>query len=112
MPKKTQIKKEVPKGSWSFSSLDEWRTRSDRLEWTRNLLSDPEFREFLGMLWYEATRRKGMNVDPTTVSVEFGRGEGRRDVLDWIEMAAQPQNQQTEPSADYGIPDEPEDVLE
>lgn len=75
---------------WRTVSLAEWRKSKERVEWTTGLLRDPQFLEFLAMLRWQVQQRDNVPVDQLSINIEFGRGEGRRDVLDWIEQAAQP----------------------
>ena len=74
---------------WFFLSLRQWRQSEPRVEWLRALLRDMTFREFMGMLHYESKTRDKMPVTELSVALEFGRTEGRADILGWIEAASQ-----------------------
>lgn len=98
---------------WSSSGLAEWRKSKERVEWTAALLADPMFRQFLAMLRWESQQYHPAPLEQLAINIEFGRGEGRRNVLDWIEQAAQfAVNKNTAPleQPNYGVPDAPEDL--
>lgn len=98
---------------WSSSGLAEWRQSKERVEWTTGLLTDPVFRQFLAMLRWESQQRSPAPLDQLAINIEFGRSEGRRDVLDWIEQAAQfADDKNTAPISqpNYGVPNAPEDL--
>lgn len=96
-----------PPVRWRTTSLVEWRRSKQRTEWAAGLLRDPQFAELLAVLRWQVEQRERVPMDQLAINLEFGRGEGRRDVLDWIEQAAQPL---TTPSTtpltqpDYGVP--------
>lgn len=98
----------VAPAPWHFLSLEEWRQSPTRVEWLASLQKDVTFREFLGMLHKEATTRSvAMPLTAESIAVEFGRSEGRADVLQWVELAAVsslPSGSEAE-ILNYGVPD-------
>jgi len=77
---------------WSRLTLNDWRSIPVRVQWVDSLFKDPTFLEFLAMLHNESSLRKSsMALNEWAIALELGRIDGRRDLLDWIEMAARPQ---------------------
>ena len=95
-----------PPAPWYYLSLSQWRASDSRVKWLAELQRDERFRELLGMLHWEAAQRNGaIPLTPEAIATEFGRSEGRRDVLQWLSEAAEFRPQTlplTDP--DYGVP--------
>lgn len=103
-----------PPAPWHFLTLAQWRQSPARVEWLAGLMRDVTFREFMGMLHNEARSRGVVQADAIAVAVEFGRSEGRLDVLNMMETASTLwRENRTEIPVNYGIttPEEAEEGL-
>jgi hypothetical protein len=105
----------LPPAGWHFLTLEQWRRAPVRVTWMRQLQEDPLFRQFLGMLHHEARIRGVTPMEPTAIALEFGRSEGRLDVLSWIEDAARPVDRIMDSTKvtplDYGVHQENDEEI-
>ena len=70
---------------WEWITMDQWRNQPDYVEYSASLLRHPLFRSWIGMLHNEATKHPANNI--LSADKQLGMIEGRRQILDWIELS-------------------------